>query len=83
LVGDDFEKKIREKYTSLDSPYQDLLGSNTARLRKKYANNYSSLKQGMKDVPKRDYYCPFTRNKKFELFLEDLFDLGFDHERNR
>lgn len=38
---------------------------------------------GHKDLPKRNFYCPYTRNRKFELFLEDLFDLGFDAFRTR
>jgi hypothetical protein len=33
------------------------------------------------DLPKRGYYCPFTKNRKFEVFLDDLFDLGFEHDR--
>jgi hypothetical protein len=32
---------------------------------------------------KRYYYCPYTKNKKFEMFLDDLFDLGFDTPRNK
>ncbi len=35
------------------------------------------------ELPKRPYYCPFTKNKKFETFLDDLFELGFDVERNK
>lgn len=32
---------------------------------------------------KRHFYCPYTKSKKFEVFLDDLFDLGFDVERNK
>ncbi len=34
-------------------------------------------------MPKRNFYCPFTKNRKFEVFLEDLFELGFNNDRNR
>jgi len=70
------------------SPYLDLkndLRQTSLSLKQKYASNYQSQSLGREgapvDLPKRPFYCPFTKNRKFEIFLEDLFDLGFENDR--
>ncbi len=34
-----------------------------------------------KNSEDRHFYCPYTRNKKFEVFIDDLFDIGFETDR--
>ena len=70
------------------SPYLDLKNDSRQTsliLKQKYASNYQSQSLGREgapvDLPKRAFYCPFTKNRKFEIFLEDLFDLGFENDR--
>jgi hypothetical protein len=29
------------------------------------------------------FHCPITRNQKFEMFIDDLFDLNFDRDRTK
>mmetsp|Transcript_5823 Transcript_5823/g.9312 ORF Transcript_5823/g.9312 Transcript_5823/m.9312 type:complete len:130 (+) Transcript_5823:1107-1496(+) len=41
-------------------------------------SNYDSTR------PKKhssDYFCPYTKNKKFELFVNDILELGLPKER--
>lgn len=47
------------------------------------AHSYSTLDKVKSQVSQRkaiietnNYYCPYTKNKKFETFLEDLFEIG-------
>ena len=79
------EKRLRDKYMSLEHPYKD--NGSSARLKQKYASNYShssvAREGGSNGMPKRNFYCPYTKNRKFEVFLEDLFELGFNNDRNR
>jgi hypothetical protein len=70
------------------SPYFDLKNDSrqsSLSLKQKYASNYQNQSLGREgapaDLPKRGFYCPFTKNRKFETFLDDLFDLGFENER--
>lgn len=91
ITGGGMEKQPVTMKSLVDkSPYLDI--RNDARqssltLRNKYASNYqaqSLSREGAPyDLPKRIYYCPLTRNKKFQVFLDDLFDLGFDVDRNK
>jgi hypothetical protein len=71
---------LKESTLILDSTLDASMRTPKASYRKRSLSQErgSSILKG-----ENNYFCPYTSNKKFELFLDDLFELNLEVKRNK